>query len=112
MWRVFSASATGQRNVDQGAAGQDASHCLVTGDLLVAIVCDGAGSAQEGRVGANFMARALAEQLSGTLDADHRLLDLEAEGSARLEVVIRDAIETVRGRLADLAASGGAPAAG
>jgi hypothetical protein len=105
MWRVFSASATGQRNVDQGAAGQDASHCLVTGDVLSAVVCDGAGSAQEGRTGANFMARALAEQLSSSLDADRRLLDLEAEGNARLEAVLRDTIEAVRGRLADLAAS-------
>ena len=105
MWRVFSASATGQRNVDQGADGQDASHCLVTGDVLVAVVCDGAGSAQEGRTGANFVARELAEHLSNSLNADRRLLDLHAEGSARLEVFIRDAIEAVRGRLADHAAS-------
>jgi hypothetical protein len=102
---VFSASATGQRNVDQGTAGQDASHCLVTGDVLVAVVCDGAGSAREGRAGANFMARSLAEQISTTLDADRPLLDLQAAGSARLEAILRDAIETVRGRFADLAAS-------
>jgi len=105
MWRVFSASATGQRNVDQGAPGQDASHCLVTGDVLVAVVCDGAGSAREGRMGADFMARMLAEQLSSTLYADRRLLDLQAEGSAPLEAALRSAIEAVRGRLADLAAS-------
>jgi serine/threonine protein phosphatase PrpC len=63
MWRVFSASTTGKRNLDEGAAGQDASHCVVTGDLLVAVVCDGAGSVREGRAGSDFMARALAEEL-------------------------------------------------
>jgi hypothetical protein len=105
MWRVFSASATGQRNVDQGAPGQDASHCLVTGDVLVAVVCDGAGSAQEGGTGADFMARTLAEQLSSTLCDDRHLLDLQAEGSGRLETALRGAIEAVRSRLADLAAS-------
>jgi hypothetical protein len=107
MWRVFSASATGPRNVDQGTAGQDASHCLVSGDVLVAVVCDGAGSAQEGRAGADFMARSLAEAISTAVHADHRLLELETEGSARLETILRGAIETVRGGLADLAASGG-----
>lgn len=107
MWRVFSASATGQRNADQGAAGQDASHCLVTGDVLVAVVCDGAGSAGQSRTGANLMARTLAERLSSTLHADRRLLDPQAEGGARLEAVLRDAIESVRGRLADLATANG-----
>jgi hypothetical protein len=105
MWRVFSASATGQRNLDQGTAGQDASHCLVTDDVLVAVVCDGAGSVQQGRAGANFMARSLTERLSSTLHEDRRLLELQAAGSARLEAVLLDAIEAVRGRLADLADS-------
>ena len=105
MWRVFSASATGQRNADQGAAGQDASHSLVTGDVLVAVVCDGAGSAREGRTGANCMAHELAERLSGLLADDPGLLEIQAQGSAGLEAGVREAIETVRGRLAGLAAS-------
>jgi hypothetical protein len=95
MWRVFCASATGKRNLEQGAPGQDASHCVVTGDLLVAVVCDGAGSVREGRTGAHFMARALPLQLSNAVQAD----------GACLEGTIRGAIEAVRGRLADLAVS-------
>ncbi len=95
MWRVFSASTTGKRNFDEGAAGQDASDCVVTEDGLVAIVCDGAGSVSEGRIGAEFVARALAEQLSNTQDDD----------TERLEASIHCAIEDVRNRLADLAAS-------
>jgi len=105
MWRVFSASATGKRNLDQGAPGQDASHCVVRDDVLVAIVCDGAGSVPEGRTGADFMSRTLADQLSSTLHAERSLPDALARSSAGLEATIRSAIESVRGRLAELAAS-------
>ena len=105
MWRVFSASAAGKRNLDQGVPGQDASHCVVTDDVLVAIVCDGAGSVPEGRTGADFIAHALADQLSSTLHADRSLPEVQADSSACLEATIRFAIETVRGRLAELAAS-------
>jgi hypothetical protein len=105
MWRVFSASATGKRNLEQGAAGQDASHCVVTDDVLVAVVCDGAGSVRDGRTGSDFTARALAEQLSSTLRADRTLPEVQAEGGARLEATIHTAIEAVRARLAELAAS-------
>jgi hypothetical protein len=96
MWSVFSASTIGKRNLEQGVAGQDASHCVVTDDVLVAIVCDGAGSVPEGRAGSQFIAYTLAEQLSATL---------QAEGSAQLEATVQSAIESVRTRLADLAAS-------
>jgi hypothetical protein len=96
MWSVFSASTIGKRNLEQGVAGQDASHCVVTDDVLVAIVCDGAGSVPEGRAGSQFIAHTLAEQLSATL---------QAEGSAQLEATVQSAIESVRTRLADLAAS-------
>jgi hypothetical protein len=105
MWRVFCASATGQRNFEHGVAGQDASHYIVTGDVLVAIVCDGAGSVPEGRTGAEFMARALAENLAHTVHADPSLCEVQAEGRARLEPIIRGAVDAVRTRLADIAAS-------
>ena len=96
MWSVFSASTIGKRNLEQGVAGQDASHCVVTHDVLVAVVCDGAGSVPEGRTGSQFIAHTLAEQLSVTL---------QAEGSVHPEATVQSAIESVRTRLADLAAS-------
>jgi len=105
MWRVFYASATGKRNLEQGTAGQDASHCIVTDDVLVATVCDGAGSAREGRTGSDFIARALTEQLSSALHADPNPIERQAEGDTRLEATIRSAIEAVQTRLAELAAS-------
>jgi hypothetical protein len=105
MWRVFSASATGKRNLDQDEAGQDASHYVVTDDVLVAVVCDGAGSVREGRKGSEYIARVLAEELSTALLAGRTRPGPRAEGSAAIESTIRFAIETVRSGLADLAAS-------
>jgi hypothetical protein len=105
MWRVFCASATGQRNLDQGAAGQDASHYIVTEDVLVAIVCDGAGSVPEGRTGSDFIAGALAEELARSVHAEPNLCEVQAEGCARLEATIRGTVDAARTRLAELAAS-------
>lgn len=96
MWRVFSASATGKRNLEQGTPGQDASDCVVTGDALVAVVCDGAGSVQEGQAGSEFVAHSLTGHLAGALPA---------HGATELEAAIRSAIAAVRERLAVLAAS-------
>ena len=107
MWRVFSASAAGKRNLEHGEASQDACHHIVTNDLLVAVVCDGAGSVREGRTGSNFIARNLAEHLSSALGAgaEPSRPDMQPAGSARLDAAIREAIEAVRTRLGDLAAS-------
>jgi hypothetical protein len=112
---VFSASTTGKRNLDAGAAGQDASACVVIEDLLVAVVCDGAGSAHEGRAGSQFIAHTLAQALAGALQAEHssfaadRARDPDdasgAERAARLDAIIRAAIESTRSQLAELAAS-------
>jgi len=104
MWRVFSASATGQRNLEQGAAGQDACHCVVTDDVLVAVVCDGAGSVREGRTGADFVAHALTGLLADAWRAHRGPPDLRPEGEA-LRAIVQGAVETVRNRLADLAVS-------
>ena len=47
-WRVFGASVTGKAHLDKAIACQDAHAHAVVGDVLVAIVCDGAGSARRG----------------------------------------------------------------
>lgn len=102
MWRVFSASVTGKRNLEQGIAGQDASHWVVLDDQLVAIVCDGAGSAAEARAGAAFIARALADDLSSTIQAARRAPATEIGAP---EAAIAVAIENARVGLAEIAAS-------
>ena len=104
MWRVFSASTTGKRNLEHDVAGQDACHCLVSGEVLVAVVCDGAGSAREARTGSDFIARTLVEQLSSIVGAPSDT-GLRGEVDGGLEATIRAAIENVRSQLADLAAS-------
>ncbi|MGA2780024.1 MAG: PP2C family serine/threonine-protein phosphatase [Steroidobacteraceae bacterium] len=103
MWRVFSASTTGKRNLDEGAGGQDASHWIVTGDRIVAVVCDGAGSVREGRAGSDFMTRALAEELERSLQQHALAAVIAVDPGSGLESTIRGAVETVRARLADLA---------
>lgn len=100
---MFRASATGQRNLDQGVAGQDASHGAVTDGLLVAVVCDGAGSVAEGRTGAEFLSRALVDALVGAVRADPGMLDVQADAGARLEAAIEHAVTAARSRLAELA---------
>ncbi len=105
MWRVFAASTTGKRNLDAGAAGQDSSHCVVTDDGLVAVVCDGAGSVREGGVGADFIARALAEELSSCLRTAPLEPPMPSEAGTGLAATIQGSVEAVRKRLADLAAS-------
>jgi hypothetical protein len=105
MWKVSCASATGLRNLEHGVAGQDASHYVVAGDVLVAIVCDGAGSVPEGRTGAEFMSRALAEELADTVRADPNLCEVQTLGIERLEAAVRGGVDAVRTRLEAIAAS-------
>jgi hypothetical protein len=66
-WKVFAASAIGSQHRDAGAPCQDFAHWVVTEGVLVGIVCDGAGSAIEGHLGSEFLARTLAAQLSGSI---------------------------------------------
>jgi hypothetical protein len=65
--------------------------------VLVAVVCDGAGSVREGRAGADFVARALTDLLSETLHTDL--------GADAVAAAVPDRVETIRIHLADLAAS-------
>ncbi len=99
MWTVFSATTTGQRNLDAGASGQDAFHACVKGDLLVAVVCDGAGSVQAGHTGATFVTQRLAQRLAVANAVDY---DTNPE---RLALLLRSSIEAVRAELASLAES-------
>ncbi len=63
-WKVFFASATGRHHLDNDAPCQDSGQFLVVDDVLIGAVCDGAGSAREGRVGAEFFAREVTGRLA------------------------------------------------
>ncbi len=90
MWSVFSVSTTGKRNSEQNHATQDASHFSIIDGVLIATVCDGAGSATKGGEGANFIAHTLVEQIATFLPSHND----------RLEASIQLAIESVRVQLA------------
>jgi hypothetical protein len=56
-WKVFLGSATGKYHLEGNAPCQDSGHYRVVDDVLIGVVCDGAGSACEGQAGAEFFAQ-------------------------------------------------------
>lgn len=56
-WTWAAASSRGTSHIKDGSACQDRSACAMAGDHLVAIVCDGAGSALLGGQGATIAVR-------------------------------------------------------
>jgi hypothetical protein len=62
-WRVAVASVTGPSHVRRGVGCDDAAAAASQGDWLVAVVCDGAGSAPRGATGASVAAGSIVEEL-------------------------------------------------
>jgi hypothetical protein len=94
-WKVFFASATGKYHLDGNAPCQDFGHYVVADDVLIGVVCDGAGSASEGQAGAEFFARRVIELLTDSVKsgkfaslsgADYSAFIAEVVGSARSEL--------------------------
>lgn len=65
LWRVFSAASIGKGHIDGGLPCQDAAEYAFGKGWLVAVVCDGAGSAAKSDVGAQACARAVCRVLAG-----------------------------------------------
>ena len=51
-WRIFAASSIGKHHIDIGLPCQDAFAFRQVGDVIIAVVCDGAGSASHSEQGA------------------------------------------------------------
>jgi len=66
-WKVFFASAAGKHHLVNNMPCQDSGHYLVIEDVLIGVVCDGAGSASEGQAGAEFFARRITELISDSV---------------------------------------------
>ena len=100
-WRVFLASATGKRHLEEGTPCQDYGCHGFSRGLFVGVVCDGAGSAPESRKGAEFVAQklvaylpdALADEFQGAADVDVFRVAVEAVlERARLELAEQQGI--------------------
>lgn len=63
-WRIYAASATGKSHLDKGIPCQDAFAFHADGDVLVAVVCDGAGSAASSDVGSRLTADTVVRNLA------------------------------------------------
>ena len=95
-WRVFGASVTGKAHLDKEIPCQDAhAHAEVNG-VLVAIVCDGAGSARLSEQGAQFVATHAVQALAGRLEQGATVQDLH-------DGALAGTLAQIRAALADIA---------
>lgn len=90
-WRVFAAAVAGGSHIEHDIPCQDAFAHRVVGDVLVAAVCDGAGSAARSHVGARVLSQAIVEGLAVRVGRglDPRSTDTDAMTEALGEVVLR-----------------------
>jgi hypothetical protein len=78
-WRFAHASATGTAHIDQETECQDRFECSVvpagSGDALIAVVADGAGSSTEGGAGAETACRLFVESITEFLGSGDASVD-------------------------------------
>lgn len=98
-WKVFFASATGKYHLDSNVPCQDSGHYVVIEDVLVGVVCDGAGSASEGQLGSEFFARKVTELVSESIKSGHFAKDTQSGYRDYLSAII----QTARSQLNDIA---------
>ena len=96
-WRVVAASATGRAHLDRGQPCQDAFASACADGLLVAAVCDGAGSASHSDVGARLVADTVVNALVRLSLAGMRPLELAVDS---LRPLVEQAVNDARGELA------------
>jgi hypothetical protein len=100
-WNVHAAAVIGSSHIEGGIPCQDAFAHASAGDVLVAVVCDGAGSAARSHIGSARFARAVADALAArAVDAGDALCDADP---ADLAEAARLAISSERSALRELA---------
>lgn len=108
-WRVFGASVTGKAHLDKDIACQDAHAHAVVNDVLLAIVCDGAGSARYSEQGAQFVATHTVQALAGRLEQGATVQDLRdgalAAALAQIRVALEDIARAAHATLDDYAST-------
>jgi hypothetical protein len=94
-FEIAGGSITGQAHLAAGRNNQDAFCWAVNGAGLVAVVCDGCGTAPHSDVGAKLGAQLVVQ-------AAARLLTSDLDPSEILEQVRRDVLERLRGLAAEM----------
>lgn len=69
-WKTFAASAIGKHHIDHNIPCQDDSAFVTVGDVLVGVVCDGAGSAAHSEIGARECSRLIVSLIVSELGTD------------------------------------------
>lgn len=64
-WQVYGASSIGKSHIDSNLPNQDSIYLQKTEKGMVAVVCDGAGSAKFSQAGAAFFSQSIAQMLLG-----------------------------------------------
>ncbi|MGO1068529.1 PP2C family serine/threonine-protein phosphatase [Lysobacter sp. CA199] len=105
-WRIYAASATGTSHLDKGIPCQDACAFHAHGEALVAVVCDGAGSASRSDVGSRLVADTVARRLGERFEREPDWLDGDRDA---FFVVAAQAVEAAREALIETAAADSAP---
>jgi len=90
-WKVFFASAAGKYHLASNAPCQDSGHYVVIDDILVAAVCDGAGSASEGHLGSEFFARKVTELVAESIRSERFAKNAESDYRDDLLAIIQEA---------------------
>ncbi len=103
-WRVYAASAVGKSHLDKGIPCQDAFAQAVEGNMLVAAVCDGAGSAAHSDVGAAYAARFLVDGVCSKVRAYGERLARDEDLAA---IVLGSGIALLRHIFNDMARQNG-----
>ena len=62
-WQVYGASSIGKSHIDSNLPNQDSIYLQKTQDGMVAVVCDGAGSAKFSQAGAAFFSQSIGKML-------------------------------------------------
>jgi hypothetical protein len=102
-WRVHAAAVIGSSHIEGGIPCQDAFAHASAGDVLVAVVCDGAGSAARSHVGSARFSRAVADALAAAATANGAGEALCDADPADLAEAARLAISAERSGLRELA---------
>lgn len=75
-WQMYGASSIGKSHIDSNLPNQDSIYLQKTEHGMVAVVCDGAGSAKFSQAGAAFFSQSIAQMLLG-LSVSHSGIALD-----------------------------------